>query len=413
MDVAKIVILLSCISPTLGELDESEIDVWEFRIQDLSNNSKVKAFYSTSAPQWEQDLKEYTLCFRYRLHYATPENIGISTIAVSATKEYHWAFEISTDVPNAIQLESSGANQDEDHLIFYQAKVPIRQWITLCIVKRLEDRTFRIINNGVPVYSYNECLTSAEVQGSGEGGRKVDNVPCYDGHWTLKNGQVPEKKIGLCSDTGNRYHYWCPVTVNETTSKFHPEKDQWGYCALSCTDMTNIDNDIMATKPLPKDLFNNLEFGAEEESSRTFKGKISDVNIWNYVLSENDLNDYAFCKNSHIYKHARVSWNNNTKYWTLVKDGNALEVARLPRWKLCRRENSTFTYGFTKPMDFEKSLKLCSSLNGYLPLPKRYSVFTMNMMYCLYLNTILALMRKKNYGRSSTVLAQKEGFGLE
>ncbi|KAK7065522.1 hypothetical protein SK128_006704 [Halocaridina rubra] len=104
----------------------------------------------------------------------------------------------------------------------------------------------------------------------------------------------------------------------------------------------------------------NVTIGQSDKktSQKSFSGELTQVNVWDRALSEEDIKDMATCK--HDIQGNYVSWERG---WTLHK----ISSHQIPLEKLCQKDIGIKRFWFpTKP--FSTALYLCQALGTHLPL---------------------------------------------
>ena len=92
------------------------------------------------------------------------------------------------------------------------------------------------------------------------------------------------------------------------------------------------------------------------------------MNIWDTELSREDIDKFENCEPVSV--KPLIDWDKAEEFWKLEADGDALVQIQKPRKDLCLDNEKDLLVGFGKQRSFIEAMKLCSSMNGYLPVPK-------------------------------------------
>lgn len=177
--------------------------------------------------------------------------------------------------------------------------------------------------------------------------------------WIDKNHDSrPTTSFGLRSDWIRAY-IDCPVMI-------------WYHMCLSnnASSMTVVSNGKTISenlgsgnKPMPKEFLSNMFImrastpeETEEKQFYSMFGKMTDVNIWNYSMTVEEMKSWTNCKNKYGGGNV-VNW--ETAEWTTWY----LEVEILDKSELCRKEEHGLTI-FPQERPFMKSVELCKRLGG-------------------------------------------------
>ena len=140
----------------IKKVDSEDIKVWSFRTNESINFSPdVTVKYS--GPNFNQDLTDFTICFRFHIHVL--DQVGDSYKifrAKSSENEEIMKLEVSGKWDSEFQIIDDSGNLQ---IIWFHADLPIQQWNSMCIMRNMEKEKFKIYQNDQLVYSYNECLT--------------------------------------------------------------------------------------------------------------------------------------------------------------------------------------------------------------------------------------------------------------
>ena len=173
--------------------------------------------------------------------------------------------------------------------------------------------------------------------------------------------------------------YWCMTQIASPQKIVNFTVDSWGECSLSCLD-PNLDKTPLITNyKFSANLMNNLEIGSGNPGKSTdssLKGEVSDFYLWNFPISSETIQNFAFCKEeNNVFDMATISWLNWENYWSLDLNGNSLVQYEETRHKLCRRQEFKMFIGFSTQMNFREAIRQCNSFGGTLPLPLRFVMF--------------------------------------
>jgi hypothetical protein len=140
----------------IKKVDGENIKVWSFRTNEsISNSPNVTLQYS--GPNFDQDLTDFTICFRFHIHVLDQVGDTYKIFrAKSLENEEKISLEVSGKWDSEFQIIDDSGNLQ---IIFFHADLPIRQWNSMCIMRNMEKEKFKIYQNDQLVYSYNECLT--------------------------------------------------------------------------------------------------------------------------------------------------------------------------------------------------------------------------------------------------------------
>ena len=72
-------------------------------------------------------------------------------------------------------------------------------------------------------------------------------------------------------------------------------------------------------------MLNNLEFGYDDDE-QSLKGSISDIFVWDYSLSINEIENYAQCQKTEAWATAKIQWQDMDKMWTVVGDQSSVKI---------------------------------------------------------------------------------------
>ena len=250
-------------------------------------------------------------------------------------------------------------------VVWFDAQVPVRQWNSMCIERDISRKKFRIYQNGDLVFSYGECTTVGEASGF-----RVTNQTCIEEEWKyVKNQKVDF--IGPCTNH-NWQSYWCLVNISSTDKIYNPLNDFWGECSLSCMTLNQSRDSsnpaLLISYKFSPELFNSMQIGSEISTKISFKGKMSDLFIWDYPIGQKTIKKFIFCEEHDEMARAKVSWINWRDYWTLTFNGDSLIEEKSIKNHLCRRDIFRIYIGFWKQMNYESAMRHCSSFGGRLPM---------------------------------------------
>merc|ERR1712223_376522 len=134
--------------------DTENIEVWSFTTTTNSSNN-VKVVYS--GPSFEGNLTDFTICLRFYIQVF--HDISDSFVifrAKSLENQEEMQLEVSGNFDNKFMVIDANGNEQS---VWFNADAPLQQWISMCFVRNMKEEKFRIYQNDVLVYSYNECLT--------------------------------------------------------------------------------------------------------------------------------------------------------------------------------------------------------------------------------------------------------------
>ena len=103
-----------------AEHDHDKIDVWSFR-EDNRNNVNVKAEYI--GQDFSEPLRDFTLCFRYKVLYFNTNSNGIKIFVAETQKEAFWMKLFNSKSPNMIGIKS---REGKVQILWFRAEVPLR-----------------------------------------------------------------------------------------------------------------------------------------------------------------------------------------------------------------------------------------------------------------------------------------------
>ena len=138
--------------------DSEEIEVWSFRtdvINSTTNSSNAKVVYS--GPSFDGHLTDFTICLRFYIHvFHEISHSFIIFRAKSPESKEEMRLEVSGNFANQFTIVDANGNEQT---VWFNADAPLQQWISMCFVRNMKEEKFRIYQNDILVYSYNECLT--------------------------------------------------------------------------------------------------------------------------------------------------------------------------------------------------------------------------------------------------------------
>ena len=151
-----------------------QISVWNFR-QDNQGNSIAKAYYS--GPTITQQLKDFTICFRYRISFFNTGGSGIDIFrAEDPNSKAHVHLRLfNDDYANRFEIQNA---EKVKQVIWFHAEVPVRQWNSMCLIRDVKLKKFQIFQNNDLVYSYGECTTTGQLNEYFP--TKVKDQPCHN-----------------------------------------------------------------------------------------------------------------------------------------------------------------------------------------------------------------------------------------
>lgn len=356
MKVATTFMIFSSLTAhTFGQ--QESIDVWSFR-QDNLENYNVKATYR--GPDFPQEIGDFTICLRYKVLYFNEGNNGIEVLSAEKDGEKLQLMLYNDKWANKFVMQTKNGTRQ---VIWFDAQVPVRQWNSLCLVRDLKLQKFKVYQNEDLVFSYGECYTIGKPEGL-----RQSKKPCIEGGWTYKNNQTVDF-VGPCTN-GFWQSYWCLINITSPDNVYNASTDAWGECSLSCMDLPEHNfNNVVLNYELASDLFTNLVVGSasKDEVSTSLKGEISDLYIWSSAWSQKSIDNFMNCEVD-SGQFSLAPWVDWTNYWELTKQGKALSILQNLRSHLCRREDFRKYVGFVEKMNYEKAMKLCSSMGGRLPM---------------------------------------------
>ena len=139
-------------------------------------------------------------------------------------------------------------------------------------------------------------------------------------------------------------------------------------------DKNNTKSPFLTSYQFSKALLNNFEVGYVESGEESLKGSISDIFVWDYSLSADDITNYMTCDKTETWNTAMMQWSNLTKYWSIIQNqghDGGLRKEKKNRSNLCRSYDYQYYVGFSQVRSFKNAIKHCSSFGGELPLPGR------------------------------------------
>ena len=100
-----------------------------------------------------------------------------------------------------------------------------------------------------------------------------------------------------------------------------------------------------------------------------FSGKITDLNIWNRPLTENEIKGYSLnCDESMFAPEQPLLWS-KLNFSAISNNSNVIQLASIKYEKLCK-PLAAKTKIFPTKTNFKESLQMCNQLSGKMPLPR-------------------------------------------
>ena len=133
-------------------------------------------------------------------------------------------------------------------------------------------------------------------------------------------------------------------------------------------DQNNTKTPFLLSHTFSRSLLNNLEFGYDDDE-QSLKGSISDLFVWDYSLSTNEIENYANCQKTEAWATAKIQWQDMNKMWTVVGKQSSVKIEDENRHWMCKDKNHRYYVGFSRVASFKGAMKFCSSFGGRLPTP--------------------------------------------
>ena len=158
------------------------------------------------------------------------------------------------------------------------------------------------------------------------------------------------------------FHFcWSFSTVSRKSKMYYNGK-------LIKTDILNLDSETEAYLKPPEIVDEAFLFGQEPDSMmgsfdplELFIGDLSELNVWNYVIADNTIEDMAKClaqKQGNIINWKRINWEINE---VLVKEDERLD-------NFCRTIKNVILFPYRKL--FKEAKRTCEVHGGKLAVPK-------------------------------------------